>query len=51
SHDDHRIAMALAVAGLAAQGKTKIENIACVNKSFPEFVEAFQKLGAKINYL
>ena len=51
SHDDHRIAMALAVAGLAAQGKTKIENIDCVNKSFPEFVEAFQKLGAKINYL
>ena len=37
SHGDHRIAMALAVAGLAAQGETEIEGAECASVSFPEF--------------
>jgi 3-phosphoshikimate 1-carboxyvinyltransferase len=37
SHGDHRIAMALAVAALAAEGETRIEDAACVDISFPEF--------------
>jgi 3-phosphoshikimate 1-carboxyvinyltransferase len=37
SHDDHRIAMALAVAALAADGETEIEGGACVAVSFPDF--------------
>ncbi|PYQ55917.1 MAG: 3-phosphoshikimate 1-carboxyvinyltransferase [Acidobacteria bacterium] len=37
SHGDHRIAMALAVAGLAASGDTEIEDAECVAISFPEF--------------
>jgi 3-phosphoshikimate 1-carboxyvinyltransferase len=37
SHGDHRIAMALAVAGLAAQGETSVEGAECVAVSFPEF--------------
>jgi 3-phosphoshikimate 1-carboxyvinyltransferase len=37
SHGDHRIAMALAVAGLVADGETIIEDTACVETSFPGF--------------
>ena len=37
SGGDHRIAMALAVAALAAEGHTEIEGAECVDVSFPEF--------------
>ncbi len=37
SYGDHRTAMSLAIAGLVAQGKTKINNPACINTSFPQF--------------
>lgn len=37
SRGDHRIAMALAVAALAAEGPTEIEGAECVDVSFPEF--------------
>lgn len=37
SYLDHRIAMAFAVAGLAAQGETVIENSQCADISYPEF--------------
>jgi 3-phosphoshikimate 1-carboxyvinyltransferase len=39
SHNDHRIAMALAVAGVAARGTTFVEGWECVDISFPEFAE------------
>jgi 3-phosphoshikimate 1-carboxyvinyltransferase len=39
SHGDHRIAMALAVAGLAAAGPTEIDGAGCVAVSFPSFFE------------
>ena len=34
---DHRIAMAFAIAGLFAEGKTVIENVECVATSYPTF--------------
>jgi 3-phosphoshikimate 1-carboxyvinyltransferase len=34
---DHRIAMAFAVAGLTAQGETRIHDAECANVSFPDF--------------
>ncbi len=37
AHDDHRLAMALAVAGLVADGETIIEGWECVADSFPGF--------------
>jgi 3-phosphoshikimate 1-carboxyvinyltransferase len=46
SHGDHRIAMALAVAGLAAQGETIIEDVHCIETSFPGFVDVFRQVGA-----
>ena len=39
SHDDHRIAMALSVAALAASGASEIEGAECVAVSFPEFFD------------
>ncbi len=35
SHDDHRIAMSFAVAGLIADGETVIENADCIFISYP----------------
>lgn len=37
SYGDHRMAMAMAVAGLAADGETTIDDAACVAVSFPGF--------------
>jgi len=45
-HDDHRIAMSFAIAGLATEG-VQIANESCVNKSFPQFWETFEKLYRK----
>lgn len=39
SHGDHRIAMAMAVAGLAAEGETTITEAECAAVSFPGFWE------------
>jgi 3-phosphoshikimate 1-carboxyvinyltransferase len=47
SHGDHRLAMALAVAGLIAQGETVIENTACIADSFPGFETTLAKLRIK----
>ena len=43
SHDDHRIAMSFAVAGLVAE-RVRIDDEMCVNKSFPQFWETFEQL-------
>jgi 3-phosphoshikimate 1-carboxyvinyltransferase len=45
SGGDHRMAMALAVAGLVADGETVIEDVACVQTSFPTFVELVNTLA------
>jgi len=37
SHGDHRIAMAFAIAGLFAEGETRILDTACVATSYPGF--------------
>jgi 3-phosphoshikimate 1-carboxyvinyltransferase len=37
SHNDHRIAMATAIAALAGKGNTIIENAEAVKKSYPDF--------------
>jgi len=46
SHGDHRLAMALAVAGLVAEGDVVIENADCIADSFPGFVELMRGIGA-----
>jgi len=44
SHLDHRIAMSLAVAGLAAEGETTIEHSGCIAISFPDFVSTLSRI-------
>ncbi len=51
SHGDHRLAMALAVAGMTAEGTTIIEGAECIQKSFPGFVETMKNVGANIALL
>lgn len=43
-HDDHRIAMAFAIAGLGAEGETVIRDPHCVAISFPNFFELLESL-------
>ncbi|MFQ5722436.1 MAG: 3-phosphoshikimate 1-carboxyvinyltransferase, partial [Candidatus Aminicenantales bacterium] len=45
SHGDHRIAMALAIAGLCARGKTEISDSGCIATSFPGFEETLEKIA------
>jgi 3-phosphoshikimate 1-carboxyvinyltransferase len=47
-HNDHRIAMACAVAALGAEGKTVIDNAECVKKSYPTFFIDLRRLGADL---
>jgi 3-phosphoshikimate 1-carboxyvinyltransferase len=49
SHGDHRIAMALAVAGLIARGETVVQNADCIADSFPGFGETMQGIGARMS--
>ncbi|MDI6758518.1 MAG: 3-phosphoshikimate 1-carboxyvinyltransferase [Candidatus Omnitrophota bacterium] len=44
SFGDHRTAMSMAIAGLAALGKTRIDDISCINKSFPNFINLLRNL-------
>jgi 3-phosphoshikimate 1-carboxyvinyltransferase len=48
SRHDHRIAMACAVAGLKANGPVEIADADAINKSYPNFYEHMQALGANI---
>lgn len=51
SHDDHRLGMALAVAGLIAGGTTLVHDAPCMADSFPGFVETMQQLGATMEWV
>ena len=44
---DHRIAMALAIAALGAEGDTVVRNADCVGVSFPEFFATLERLRGK----
>ncbi len=45
SHGDHRIAMAMAVAALAAQGPTVIDDFEAIAVSWPKFWDELQQLA------
>ncbi len=48
SHEDHRIAMALATAALSAGDKVSIKDSHCIGKSYPGFFDDLQKAGASV---
>ena len=46
SHGDHRVAMALTVAGLIAERKVVVRDVECIGDSFPGFADQMSNLGA-----
>lgn len=44
SHNDHRIAMSIAISALRCQGEIVIENAECVEKSYPTFFEDLESI-------
>jgi 3-phosphoshikimate 1-carboxyvinyltransferase len=47
-HYDHRVVMALAVAGLNIDGETVIDTAEAINVTFPDFIEHIKACGGKI---
>ena len=50
-HNDHRIVMALTLAGLIADGETVIDRAESINITYPSFVEDMRSLGARIKLI
>lgn len=48
-HDDHRIIMALAIAGLAMNEPVEIDTAEAMSVTFPEFVALMKRLGGNLN--
>lgn len=48
SHGDHRLAMALAIAGLASQEPVTVKNAEVIDESFPAFGEKLRNLGGRL---
>jgi len=48
SHNDHRSAMAAAVAALGAEGETTIQEAECIRKSYPQFFHHLKQLGVDV---
>jgi len=47
-YDDHRMVMALTIAGMAASGKTIVDTAESTGVTYPSFVEDMKTLGANI---
>jgi 3-phosphoshikimate 1-carboxyvinyltransferase len=47
-HGDHRVVMALAVAGLASERPVEVDTAEAVAITFPDFVELMTSLGADV---
>ncbi|MEA2068962.1 MAG: 3-phosphoshikimate 1-carboxyvinyltransferase [Verrucomicrobiota bacterium] len=48
SHGDHRIAMSVAILNSFSDGVLAIENVGCVDTSYPEFWQHMEALGGKV---
>jgi len=48
SNNDHRIAMMAGILALTCEESIEIDNTECVSKSYPNFFEDLEKIGAKI---
>ncbi len=49
SDGDHRLAMALSVAGLIAKGKTTVKNAGVIGDSYPGFTAMLKRIGAEVS--
>ena len=50
AHNDHRIAMSLAVFAASAEYPVTISGAECVRKSYPDFFEVLGSTGVKVEY-
>lgn len=50
-HNDHRVAMSLAVASTVCRGNLLLHGAECVKKSYPHFWEDFKKLGGDFDVI
>jgi 3-phosphoshikimate 1-carboxyvinyltransferase len=50
-HDDHRVVMALALAGMVANGETIISTAEAADVTYPSFVKDFCSIGANITVI
>ena len=50
-YDDHRMVMALSIAGLAAEGETIVDTAESASVTFPTFIEDMKMLGARFEML
>jgi 3-phosphoshikimate 1-carboxyvinyltransferase len=48
SHGDHRIAMSVAILNSFSDGVVTIDNVGCVDTSYPEFWEHMKQLGGQV---
>ena len=48
AHNDHRIAMALAIAALGAKDEVTIQGAECINKSYPNFFDDLRSVGVEV---
>jgi 3-phosphoshikimate 1-carboxyvinyltransferase len=48
SHGDHRIAMALSIAALQANGEVEVHGAECVSKSYPNFFNDLRSIGVEV---
>jgi 3-phosphoshikimate 1-carboxyvinyltransferase len=48
SRGDHRVAMAATLLALAADGPSRVRDVACVAASFPRFAGTLRALGASV---
>ena len=44
SYDDHRIAMSFIIAGISSGSYNTIDNIDCIDSSFPEFLSILKNI-------
>jgi 3-phosphoshikimate 1-carboxyvinyltransferase len=51
SHHDHRISMAMTIAGLNAVAELTIDDCANVNTSFPTFIELINQVGMRVDVI
>lgn len=51
SHNDHRIAMSIAIISTVCEKPLILTNADAINKSYPHFFEDFEKIGGQIDIL
>lgn len=48
TYDDHRMMMCICIAACHTAGGLRVDNLDCVKKSYPHFVDEFMRLGGRV---